>query len=154
MAERLGVSNSTVYFHLQQLGYVNKLDVWVPYELLEIQIRTQRINMCGGIHSLLRAASKKPNFWLEYLLSSDIEIGRRNQDKRHEMANSKEVMFLYDRSRPHTSITTCQKLAELNWELIPHPPYSLDLAPRITTCFALFKTVSMVNTTFNDKLNF
>ncbi|EPB66013.1 hypothetical protein ANCCEY_14900, partial [Ancylostoma ceylanicum] len=32
IAEKFDIPNSTVYLHLQQLGYVNKLDVWVPHE--------------------------------------------------------------------------------------------------------------------------
>ena len=30
---------------------------------------------------------------------------------------------------PHTSLITHQKSIELNWELMPHPSYSTDLAP-------------------------
>ena len=41
IAEKLGISNSIVY--LQQLSYINKLDVRVPHELKEIHF-TKRIN--------------------------------------------------------------------------------------------------------------
>ena len=44
IAEKLDISNSIVYLHLQQLGYVNKLDVCVPHELKEIHL-TKRINI-------------------------------------------------------------------------------------------------------------
>ena len=30
---------------------------------------------------------------------------------------------------PHTSLVTRQKLLELGWDILPHPPYSPDLAP-------------------------
>ena len=44
IAKNLGISNSTVYLYLQQLGYVNKLDVWAPHKLKEIYL-TKRISI-------------------------------------------------------------------------------------------------------------
>ena len=32
-------------------------------------------------------------------------------------------------ARPHTSLVTRKTLLELGWEVMPHPPYSHDLAP-------------------------
>ena len=49
--------------------------------------------------------------------------------KRPELANRKGVVFHQDNARPHTSLVTRQKLRELGWEVIMHPPYSPDLAP-------------------------
>ena len=46
--EKLEISNSTVYLHLQQLGYVNKLHVWVFRELKEIHL-TKHINICDSL---------------------------------------------------------------------------------------------------------
>ena len=39
------------------------------------------------------------------------------------------VLFLHDNARPYTEKTTRLKLLELGWEILPHPPYSPDLAP-------------------------
>lgn len=49
--------------------------------------------------------------------------------KRPELVNRKGVVFHQDNARPHTSIVTRQKLRELGWEVLMHPPYSPDLAP-------------------------
>lgn len=38
-------------------------------------------------------------------------------------------MFHHDNAGSHTSLITRQQLTELSWELIPHTPYSPDLAP-------------------------
>ncbi|XP_066137443.1 histone-lysine N-methyltransferase SETMAR-like [Euwallacea fornicatus] len=47
IAEKLNISNLTVSLHLKKIGYVSKLDVWVPRELKEIHL-TQRIIICDS----------------------------------------------------------------------------------------------------------
>ncbi|GFY02127.1 histone-lysine N-methyltransferase SETMAR [Trichonephila clavipes] len=51
------------------------------------------------------------------------------QQKRSELINGKGVAFHQDNARPHTSLVTRQKLLQLEWDTMPHPPYSPDLAP-------------------------
>ena len=41
----------------------------------------------------------------------------------------RKVRLLHDNAKPHTSKITRQKLEEFGWEVLPHPPYSPDLAP-------------------------
>ncbi|XP_066994420.2 histone-lysine N-methyltransferase SETMAR [Anabrus simplex] len=41
----------------------------------------------------------------------------------------KKVIFHQDNAPPHTSVIAMAKLHELGYELLPHPPYSPDLAP-------------------------
>lgn len=68
--------------------------------------------------------------------------------KRPELANRKGVVFHQDNARPHTSLMTRQKLRELGWEVLSHPPYSPDIAP---SNYHLF--LSMVNALGGVKLN-
>ena len=51
------------------------------------------------------------------------------QKKRPELVNRKGVVFHHGNARPHTSLITHQKLTELGWEVLMHPPHSLELAP-------------------------
>jgi [histone H3]-lysine36 N-dimethyltransferase SETMAR len=59
------------------------------------------------------------------LLKEKVKPAIRNKRRK---AN-KSVLFLHDNARPHTAKLTVQTLQELHWEVLPHPPYSPDLAP-------------------------
>ena len=48
IAEKLNILHTCVERHLKQLGYVNKLDIWVPHKLNEIQL-TKRIFICDSL---------------------------------------------------------------------------------------------------------
>ncbi|XP_046835610.1 histone-lysine N-methyltransferase SETMAR-like [Vespa crabro] len=46
------------------------------------------------------------------------------QQKRSELINREGVVFHQDNSRPHTSLVSRQKLLQLEWDTLQHPPYS------------------------------
>ncbi|GFY12992.1 histone-lysine N-methyltransferase SETMAR [Trichonephila clavipes] len=68
-------------------------------------------------------------------LNSDVYCQRLDRlklaidQKRPELANRRGVVFHQDNARPHTSVVTPQKLWELGWEVLMHPPHSPNLAP-------------------------
>jgi hypothetical protein len=49
------------------------------------------------------------------------------------------VVFLHDNARPHTAKITKAKLQELDWDVLPHAPYSPDKAPSDYWLFRQFK---------------
>ena len=49
--------------------------------------------------------------------------------KRPELVNRKRIIFHQDNVRLHVSLMTRQKLLQLGWEVLIHPPYSPDIAP-------------------------
>ena len=67
-------------------------------------------------------------------------LARSINEKLTEMwpalVNRKGPLLLHDNARPHILKTTIQKLNQLGIEVLPHPPYSPDLAP---TDYHLFK---------------
>ena len=68
-------------------------------------------------------------------INSDVychQLDKLNESLKHkrpELINRKGVVFHQDNARPHTSLVTRQKLLQLRWNIMPHPPYSQDLAP-------------------------
>ncbi len=58
-------------------------------------------------------------------------------------------ILLHDNARPHTSNQTKKCLSELNFEVLPHPPYSPNMAP---TDFHLFRSLQhfLADKMFND----
>ena len=63
------------------------------------------------------------NVYCEYLdnLATSIRQKRRRPCSDH--------FFIHDNARPHTARQTVDKLNELGFDVLPHPPYSLDLNP-------------------------
>jgi transposase len=59
--------------------------------------------------------------------------------KRRKRQNS--VFFLQDNARPHTAALTMATLLKLKWDVLPHPPYSPDLAPSDYHLFGPMKGV-------------
>ena len=67
--------------------------------------------------------------------------------KRPELVNRNGVVFHQENARLHTFLMTRQKLRELGWDVLSHPPYSPDLTP---SDYHLFR--SMQNALGDTKL--
>ena len=66
-----------------------------------------------------------------------IKLNRAIREKRPEYAKRQhKLIFLYDNAPSHTSVLVRNYLEALNWEVLPHAPYSPDLAPSDYHLFA------------------
>ena len=58
-----------------------------------------------------------------------IRLKRAMAEKRPEYATRHEaIIFHHDNARPHVAIPVKNYLENSGWEVLPHPPYSPDLA--------------------------
>lgn len=69
--------------------------------------------------------------------------------KRPGLVNRKGVILQHDNARPHAAKLTQEKIRQLDWEVLPHPPYSPDIAP---SDFHLFRSMehSLKNLNFKN----
>lgn len=138
IAELLHIAQSTIHDHLKKLGFVNKLKVWVPYELKEIHL----VKLLGICHYLLKREEYEP--FLKRVIIGDeknfvhFELLPKNQtidsvtycqqldrlnyvieQNRSSLVNRKGVVFHHDNTRPHTSLIKLQKLLVFLWDVLP-----------------------------------
>ena len=64
----------------------------------------------------------------EYYIALFVRLKEEIAKKRPQMKKEK-AFFHQDNASCHKSITMMAKVCELHFELLPHPPYSPDLAP-------------------------
>ena len=60
------------------------------------------------------------------------------EEKHPGLGDRNNIVFHQDNTRPHVSMSTRQKLLELGWDVLPHPPYSPDIA---SSDFHLFRSL-------------
>jgi histone-lysine N-methyltransferase SETMAR len=62
------------------------------------------------------------------------------QQKRRRNTANGFLHLLHDNARPHTALITVNKLNEMGLNIVPHPPYSPDLAPSDYYLFSSLKS--------------
>ena len=92
---------ASVFWSMQGISFVH----WLPWE------------------------RKNHQEWISYSITGVFEGRNRQKKKKKEGPNEEEkVLFHQDNAPCHKSIKTMVKLHELNFELLPHPHYSPDMA--------------------------
>ena len=57
----------------------------------------------------------------------------------HNKRPGRKVILQHNNARPHTAHLTLEKIENMRWEVLPHPPYSPDLAPSDYHLFGFVK---------------
>ena len=158
IAEKLNISLTCVERQLKQLGYVNKLDIWVPYKLNEIQL-TNQISICD----LLLKCNKTDPF-LKRIITGDKKwvlydnvVRKRSRSKWDESAQStskadihqKKVMLsvwwdfegivnfkLLSRNQTINSNVYCRQLMKLDKEIKEKRPDHIYLWSLAKKCWS------------------
>lgn len=77
-----------------------------------------------------------------YTITADVyceQLDRVQEALREKRSHRAQHFLLHDNATPHTAKKTKRKLQSLGWTVLPHPPYSPDLAP---TDFKLFRSLA------------
>ncbi|KAG5319477.1 MOS1T transposase, partial [Pseudoatta argentina] len=86
---------------------------------------------------------QKQGHWVPYELRYRLQLMRLSRalkEKRPLYAQRHDkVILLHDNARPHVAKPVKTYLETLKWEVLPHPPYSPDVAP---SDFHLFRSMS------------
>ena len=157
LAKALGVTQATVSRRLKALGFIQRVGNWVSHELKPrdaerrfcmSEMHLERYKRKSFLHRIITGDEK----WIHYddpkrkksyvLLKSGqtitgqlyrqqlIRLKRALTEKRPEYATRHESVILHhDNARPHVAIPVKNYLESSGWEVLPHPPYSPDLAP-------------------------
>ena len=83
-------------------------------------------------------------------ITTDLYCQQLNRVAAKLKGKQDRIYILHDNARPHVAKSTRQKLLSLEWIIIPHPPYSPDLAP---TDYHLYRSLSnyLREKKFNDE---
>lgn len=117
-----------------------------------ISIKRRWCSLFGWKGMVFWAANKQLNDWFDCVLPPIGQIEWFHQAEEVRTGEQKRCrVFHYDNARLHTSLVTCQKLLELGWDMLLHPPYSPDLTP---SEYYLFRSLqnSLDNKTFDSLL--
>ena len=102
-------------------GHVNQLEQHQKLVFIERRFSYQ----FGGITkelSILNSYHPTERFNSIVYIEQLTKLNDAVEEKRPELTNRKGVVFHHDDARPHTSLATRQKLLELGWDVLPHPP--------------------------------
>lgn len=80
------------------------------------------------------------HFLIRYKIKA-VDIVNEIEEIAADSENFEPPLLLFDNARPHKAHLVSNKLEELGWETVSHPPYSPNLSP----CdFAVFRSMEVL----------
>lgn len=110
----------------------------VPCPKPEIHPKKVMLSVWWGVSGVVHWELLPPN----KTITAEVYCNQLDNLKRKLDTNRPrqgKIYFLHDNARPHVAKSTRKKLLDFGWEILPHPPYSPDLAP---TDYHLFRSLS------------
>lgn len=104
-----------------------------PISTAKSNFRGKKVLLCvwwgmtGVIHYELLQAGQTVNAQL--YCDQITRLNEKITEKLPALANRKGVILQHDNAKPHVAKRTQEKIKQLKWEVLPHPPYSPDVAP-------------------------
>ena len=142
IARKVGISLSTVHLILKKHLKVRKISArWVPHLLIDEQKR-QRVKVAKKLLQIFPKYDKKQfanvvtgdETWVhsitrKYYKDVVLKKLKKYYQKRRPAIGFKHVRLLHDNAPAHTSSIVTAFLKKEKVTVLPHPPYSPDLAP-------------------------
>ena len=79
------------------------------------------------------------------------QLERANQKLLEKRPQLHQPIFLHDNARPHIAAASREKLLDLGWEVLVHPPYSPDMTPTDFHLFLALQNVEEFLTAKNEE---
>ena len=80
-----------------------------------------------------------------------MRLSRALKEKRAHYSRHDKIILLHDNARPHVAAPVKTYMETLNWEVLPHPPYSPDIVPSI--CFDRWRMACLSSTSHHMKIS-
>lgn len=157
-AEELDVSNSAVYLHSQQFGYVSELNVWAPNQLKEIHLTEHNAILAEPLPK--RPISRRNHGWRKWAAYENV-VRKRSWTRRIRLHNRhpkpafikrrlcfyKGIVYfeLLLRSHAIDSNVYCRQLSKLYEEIMKEGPVLANPFPHDNAAPHLFDNPSKLN---------
>jgi len=119
--------------------WVDKGDTPTPRPKLDMHPKKVMLSVWWGVEGILHWELLPKNQTINAELYCQQLTRLKNKIMIKRPNRGDDVILLHDNARPHVAKITKMVIEQFGWEILPHPPYSPDLAP---TDFHLFRSLS------------
>ncbi|CAH2100144.1 unnamed protein product [Euphydryas editha] len=134
------------------MGMIQKQGYWVPCELKPRDVEPEQVNACEELlerqrrKAFLHGIVTRRKIGNQYRTEL-MRLCRALKDKRPQYAERYAKLILkHDNARPYVAKVFKIYLETLKWEVLPHSPFSSDVAPSVYQLFGSMHMAWLTNT--------